>query len=362
MNRCVNIDWLQVYCREPPNIHLNAAYYKAQGYKVEIRAYGTPQYSEMFTIYENNMPFIEVRRNPYSLKKHGGIFNENDCHLRLSNRACYAISPIDDLRKFLLTHNYEYVSISRIDICMDFNVFDFGDKPEKVLKDYMEGKYSKINQCNISAHGKDSFKERLWNSLAWGSKNSPISTKMYNKSLELREQAAKYYIQDTWVVAGLRVDIDVWRVEFSIKSDIKGFVRLEDGTFQDNKLTTYDTRTKLLFVFHSLASRYFHFKHVEYQDNGKLRRKDRCKDKVLFFIHKDECAYKPIRLTLDTDPTRTDRILINRLYKIQYDFSLTKEQRKAAMELILFFHQTMRLAIDSKRYSLLRLSMETAVQ
>lgn len=362
MNRCVNIDWLQIFAREPKDQPLTADYFRRLGYVVDVRAYGTPQYKEMFTIFQNSFPFIEVRRAPYSIKANEGLFNPNDCHLRLSNRACYSESPVNELRKFMIAHNYEYISTSRIDICLDFNVFDFGDKPEKILKDYMEGKYSKINQCNIAAHGKDSFKCRNWNSLSWGSKKSPISTKMYNKTLELDESHDKFYIRDSWVAAGLRTDIPVWRVEFSIKSDIKGYVRLDDGHLIGNTLNNYDNRHKCLFLFHCLAARYFHFKYVEYMENGQLRRKDRCKDKVLFYIHKQEQEYKPIRLTLNTEPTRTDKILVNRLYKIMHDFSFTKYQRKAAIELIQFFHNEMRFPLSSEKFDNLVLGLEKAVQ
>lgn len=362
MNRCVNIDWLQVFCSEPLFRALDADYYKQQGYEVKARDYGTPQYQEMFTIYENGFPFIEVRRKPYSLKRNGGIFNENDCHLRLSNRACYSVSPIDDLRKFILAHGYEYHLITRIDVCLDFNFFDFGDNPAKILTDYMEGKYSKINQCNIAAHGKDKFAGRYWNSLSWGSQKSPISTKMYNKSQELREVTPKYYIQDSWQAAGLRLDVDVWRVEFSIKSDIKGFVKTDTGEIFSNTLNDYDNREKCLFRFHALANKYFHFKYVEYLKNGKLQRKDRCKDKVLFKLTKDERTYKPVKLTDNIDPTRTDRLLVKRLYEMQDNFQLNAEQRKAATEIIMLLHQKMRTPVDSSRFSNLILSLEKAVQ
>lgn len=356
MNRCVNIDWLQVYCREPYPYNLDADYFERQGYTVERRDYGTPQYREMFTVFQDGFPFIEVRRNPYSIKANGGIFDKNACHLRLTNRSCYAPTPIDDLRKFIIAHNYEYISISRIDICLDFNFFDFGDKPEKVLQNYMERKLSKINQCNIGAHGKDRWDGRLWNSLSWGSKNSMISTKMYNKSLELKETHDKFYIRDAWKEAGLRTDIDVWRVEFSIKSDMKGLVKLDTGEFIDNTLTNYDDRHKCLFRFHALADKYFHFKYVEVQDNGKLRRKDRCRDKVLFIISRDEQAYKPARLTKQHEPNRTDKILVNRLYSIADNYNLSAGDREAAIKLITYFHQEMRMPLYDERYSILRLS------
>lgn len=360
MNRCVNIDWMQVYCLEPFPYNLDAEYFRQKGYTVKVRDYGTPQYREMFTIYERQgFPFIEIRRNPYSLKRQGGIFEHNACHLRLSNRACYTESPIDDLRNFLIAHNYTYVSISRIDICLDFNFFDFGDKPEKILKDYMEGKYSKINQCNIGAHGKDRWAGRLWNSMSWGSHNSMISTKMYNKTLELNETHDKFYIRDAWTQSGLRTDIDVWRVEFSIKSDMKGLVKLDTGEFIDNTLNNYDNRNKLLFRFHSLADKYFHFKYVEYQDNGKLRRKDRCRDKVLFIISSKESAYKPARLTTQKEPNRTDKILCNRLYQLADDFNLSTSDRDAIIKIIEFFHRNMRMPIFNERLSNLILSHET---
>lgn len=305
----------------------------------------------MFTVYEKGFPFIEVRRSPYSLKENGGIFKIGDCHLRLSNRACYSTSPIDDLRHFIIAHNYTYKSISRIDLCLDFNVFDRGDKPEKVLNDYMEGKISKINQCNIGAHGKDRWDGRVWNSLKWGSPNSMVSTKLYNKSLELKETKDKFYIRDQWKAAGLRDDIPIWRVEFSISSDLKGFVKLDTGELINNLLTDYDTREKCLFRFHALAARYFHFKYVEYQDNGKLRRKDRCKDKILFKISKDEQVYKPAQLTLQTEPTRTDKMIMRRLYRLQFDFKVPAREAEAIGIIINFFNRHMRFPLTSEELS-----------
>lgn len=362
MNRCVNIDWLQIFCSEPAWQKQDADYFTSLGYEVKQREYGTPQYKEMFTIYEKGFPFIEVRRDPYSIKAFGGIFEPNDCHLRLANRACYSQSPINDLRRFMIAHNYHYKSISRIDICLDFNFFDFGDRPDRVLLDYMKGKISKINQSNIAAHGKDRWDGRLWNSLSWGSKNSMISTKMYNKSLELREAHPKYYITDQWEAAGLRTDIDVWRVEFSIKSDMKGMYHEDTGEFQSNKLTDYDTRDKCLFRFHSLANKYFHFKYVEYTRDGKLQRKDRCKDKILFHLTRDEKAYKPIQLTEQKEPDRTDSILCKRLEKIRDDTSLQTQYRIAAHSLMSYFLTYKRLSSNPSAVNNLLLTLEEAVQ
>ena len=68
----------------------DAAFFVEQGYEVKAREYGTPQYREMFTILDgDHFPMYEIRRNPYSIKANGGVFDARACHIRLSNRQCY---------------------------------------------------------------------------------------------------------------------------------------------------------------------------------------------------------------------------------------------------------------------------------
>ena len=126
-----------------------------------------------------------------------------------------------------------------------------------------------------------------------------VSTKLYNKTLELKQEKMKPYIVQAWMACNLITNpltmtkIDsrgreytptIWRVEFSIKSGNAGWAVLEDCNGHKNKnisiehkLSTYDTDKKLLTMFASLAHHYFHFKKFE---RGK--RKDLCEDKVLF--------------------------------------------------------------------------------
>lgn len=330
--RCVNIDWLEVYCNEG-GVRKDAAYFIDKGYKVVERQYGTPQYSQMFTLWENGFPLIEIRREPYSLRTSGGIFYPGDCHLRLSNRQCYSESPIDFLRKFLVAFSYTYKSISRIDICLDFTRFDNGEEPTEFIKRFMKGEVSKLNQCKVAAHGTDNWAGRVWNSIKWGAPTSPISTKLYNKSLEMKQQHRKFYIEDSWKAAGLDTSHDVWRVEFSVKSHIHGFVRLETGEIIESKLTTYDSRNKCLLAYHMLQSRYFDFRLVQRTRSGLLIRKNRCK-KLNLFVVGDGKPYKAIHLTKQHEPTRTDRMLIKRLHSIVADNSYSEKDRLSAQYLI----------------------------
>lgn len=249
---------------------------------------------------------LEVRRNPAS-QGLNGIHDPNECHIRLVNRTCYFDNAADYFEKFLQSNGYTDVRISRVDICLDFVRFDKGDDPQAFVRRYFRHKYAKINQGRISGHGEDTWTGQEWNSLSWGSKSSAVTTKMYNKTMELYDIKSdtfkKPYIRQAWAICGLIDDwqrvtkdgerVNVWRVEFSLRSAVKNWIPIEiDGNeknFQSlkNTLFCYSDRGKMLVMFASLANHYFHFK--KYKTG---QRKDRCKDKVLFDFSGEQLTYK----------------------------------------------------------------------
>ena len=333
--KCVNIDWLEVFCSE--NALCTPEYFKSRGYNVKVRPYGTPQYSMMFSIRDDaGRDILEIRRCPYSLKSQGGIFNENDCHIRLSNRTCYCQDPIGYLRRFLVDHCYELKLISRIDICLDFAVFDNGMTPEYFVSEYMKGEFLKLHQSrlhsfgsdfevDIAAHGRDCIKSKVWNSLSWGSKKSSVTTKLYNKSMEMKQKKTKHYILNRWEKAGLRYDIcDIWRIEFSLSSAIKGYVRIDDGELFPSSLSLYDAEDKLWRAWSACASRLFIF-----VIRSTATRKSRMTKIPLFDINDTAC--KPVELSTEEDPTRTERMLIRYLNRLRNDNQLTKSEDDAAI-------------------------------
>lgn len=319
VKRCVNIDWLELFCEES-NKHypMNAQYYKDHGYEVIERGYGTRQYKEMFVVCdEQEEPFIEIRRNPVSGDLDGrikGIFNQLSCHIRVVNRYCYHDNIVQLFSEFLMKHDYYVSRIYRLDLCLDFEKFDRGDDPQDVLIRYMKGKYTKVNQSNVSAHGKDKWESREWCSLSWGAPKSMVSTKFYNKTKELREAKDKPYIRMAWQRAGLvsdwvglsKVNGDgalyhptIWRVEFSIKSSARAWYviencngRKESILKQEHTLATYATKMDQLKAFANLAHHYFHFKIYE---EGVSKYK--CKDKVLFDFGSHDVYHLDVLLT-----------------------------------------------------------------
>lgn len=305
--RCVNLDWLEVHAREPFGQPRDCIYYYQKGYNYRKREYGTRVYREMFTLLApNDEPLLEIRRNPAS-QGIKGIHDPNECHIRLCNRTCYFDNAASFLQNFLETNGYTDVRISRVDICLDFDVFDKGDVPQAFVRRYFRHKYAKINQGRLASHGEDTWTGQEWNSISWGSRSSAVTTKLYNKTLELydlkSDTFAKPYIREAWFRCGLIDDIqrvtkdgekvDIWRVEFSLCSAIKNWVPItldgDDKKYQSlrNTLDVYDSREKLLVMFASLAQHYFHFKKYK---NGT--RKDRCRDKVLFDFSGQQLVYK----------------------------------------------------------------------
>ena len=221
----------------------------------------------------------------------------------------------------------------------------------------MSGKYSKMNQTNISAHGQDQWNGRLWNSLSWGRPQSMISTKLYCKSIELQQAHDKPYIRWQWYINHLtdepihntKHNADgqvytpaIWRVEFSIKSSAKRWFLIERSDQRHGKipmpytLDTFDTHERRLIIFASLARHYFRFKYYEPD-----KRKDRCKDKVLFDFSTLDYFVKVERVTKGTKPdNRWKRI---RTMLLTFDMMTSDQQATKAIETLLAYVDQMLL-------------------
>lgn len=299
LKRCINVDWLECYCLEsqPRDAH----YFASLGFDVQERDYGTRLYKEMFTVFVEGQPFVEVRRAPSSSGSATAskFFDPRACHIRLCNRTCYCNNAGELMRDFLDAHGYVFMNLCKIDLAMDFEKFDSGDVPAKFLERYLKGRYSKVNQCNLSVHGKDEWDGRLYNSVSWGSKSSPVFTRFYDKTMELKEAKDKPYIRQAWASCGLVDDFiqltkvgedgvvykpRIWRLEFSISSSVKNWVCFDVDTLGNkthlskrNDLSMYLNRESLIPMYASLVNHYFHFKKFE-----EGVRKDRCEDKTLF--------------------------------------------------------------------------------
>ena len=373
--RCINIDWLEVYCHESNDRYpCNAEYFRRQGYLVKEREYGTRVYKEMFEIV-NDMgdPLIEIRRNPASGESDFNGLLPCSTHIRLPNWMLYQGNPVEFLRNFLLKNDYIFKRIYRIDIAYDFEKFDSGDQPARFARRYLQGKYRKINQCDLSIHGKDRWSTIDYNSLSWGSKSSMVTTKLYNKTLELKQaKNDKPWIKTAWMIHGL-IDNpcsmtkmnalgelytpDIWRVEFSMMSQADGWLVVEfnNGKKQikqtiPHKLSLFDSSDKLWQRFQDLAFNYFHFKIAEKKKTKRglidealgmvnsggveeWQRKDRCADKILFYWDTDHQFMRLSMAPSKSQPNKLEQSLKTKL--IAYKMSHHDEKIRIAADCII---------------------------
>ena len=325
--RCVNLDWLEVSCEESNNrFPCDPEYFRSRGFIVHERDYGTRVWGQVFTIEDSEgHDWIEVRRCPPSGASDFKGLNEYSCRLRVVNAQLYVDGCVQRFRDFLATHDYIFKRIYRIDIAYDFEYFDSGDQPARFARRYVECKYRKINQCKMNAFANDTWTSFDWESLSWGSPHSMVSTKLYNKTREIETVSKqKTYIVYSWFLNGLiddpvnrlRVNSDgvkykpeIWRLEFSMKSQADRWLVIEDQSGKRVKkkaiphtLEMFDATDKVWQRFQDLAFHYFHFKKYV-----KDRRKDLCPDKVLFHWDKD---HEWRQLDMAIRPTKPDNELM----------------------------------------------------
>lgn len=177
-----------------------------------------------------------------------------------------------------------------------------------------------------------------------------VSTKMYNKSLELEQSHDKPYIRYAWYLCGLIsnpidgtlkqadgsiVKPDIWRVEFSIKSSAKKWYVMENNNlhkktneYVPHTLDCYDNRGRLLTAFANLARCYFHFK--VYQPDV---RKDRCQDKVLFEFSPSDSFYR-IAGNVNSRPATPFNLRLVRYLSTYRETTPNEHTKKIATELI----------------------------
>lgn len=368
----INLDWLEVFALENIDVPLSPDMLKRAGMKVQVRDYGTPQYQQMLTVFgDDGFPLLEVRRLPYSLKRNGGIFEDNACHIRLCNRACYMFKPVEVLRDFMRRFRVEFVSLSRVDFCCDFLTFANRYKVTTFIRDYLERRVAKINQPNISMHGREEWEQLYINSLKWGSPSSIVTTKLYDKTLELsRDGHGKPWIEAYWLknkLCSLQtvvydyynkkdkviekrlkvvpvpfgterdevIPIDsverqtIWRVEFSVNVKGSRVLDIDTGEVFKMSLSDIDDEMKLARWFFNLSGCYFRFVRREVR-NGKVVRKDRCPAVQMW--KSDEISVLRLKKLPEREMFgRTDRMLVNRLTRLAETFDNLTDKQRAAM-------------------------------
>lgn len=277
MNRIelLNIDWLSVnyLVEDSPLICGNEYHTIALKYIPEN--YTTRQFRYVYYVYDKytNEEIATIVCNPLSK-----ILDSRLHQIKLSNWLLYTNMAKSYLHKIKEDLSAQFLSISRIDLCVDILGFDF----KKFIEKYHNNELREKSPKNVAEYYKkyniNGKQESVYTGISWGSKSSDWTAKIYDKIREIQEESGKLYILDYFKVNGINPDFEkIWRYEFSITS-VRSLYVIERVKKDDYKYT-YENDCNVLLdddnIFDFMTQRnllkYYYNLHAFAENTGKKR-------------------------------------------------------------------------------------------
>lgn len=300
-------------------------------YKVEREKMQTRHFKSIYRITD---PVTGEEVASLVADPHSEILKMDSGLLKVVNKFLYQKDLLVYVKKLLRDLKLEFRTISRIDICVDFLKFSSGLQPANFIKNYMAGKYVKTGKGKGKAVFNNTARGIEYESLKFGSETSDVTYYLYNKSQEMKDVKNKQWIRDNWTANGWDGKHDVWRLEFSLKSNTQTIIDPETGeaffSFKDLEIAN---RIEDIFKFH--FDRYFRFVY------GKKKcRKDRMKPLNLMSGYK----FVGIRIELSDkkEADRSDKIFSKKL------MSLNAEMRGHDIELGIFTNELLTYFVSNR--------------
>ena len=309
MTNLLSLDWLSLYVRCP---QLG----KHTSFTIKRMPYGTRQYRYIDEYFYNSNRIATLCHAPLS-----PILTSGTGILKFDNHIFYTSGGLQFINYILNEFDYELLSISRLDICSDFQYFDNGWTPNLLIHSFLKNDLWKIGQNNYNDRGKQDNNHKH-SYLRFGSNTSDVAIYLYNKSLEMREVKQKNYIVDKWKKCNYLEDKDIWRLEVSIKGSNLKVIDTESGEQRNIQLSDLQDFDNLTQLYNSLIDKYF-----EFRINDGQQRKDRMERLPLFSGSYDKyCIYIPNKHNVTT---RADRIFVK---KAEETFKELRERGKLSDE------------------------------
>lgn len=301
----LNIDWLSVnYLVE--NSPLSAGEEIKIGLlKFVPENYTTRQFRYVYYIFleHTEKEIATIVCNPLST-----ILDARLHQVKLSNWLLYTDSAKTYLHYIKNALNAQFLSISRLDLCVDMVGFDFLGFITKYHNNELREKAPK----NVTEHYKkyniDGIQQSVYTGISWGSKSSDWTAKIYDKIREINEESGKLYIIDYFEKNGINTDCEkVWRYEFSITS-LKNIYRLEEQYIID-EITLNDTNV-FDFNVQKYVLRYYLSLHAFAENTNKIRFIDEKRYHILNLLSQ-EVPPKRIRSIREKKKDYSAKVTIN---------------------------------------------------
>lgn len=301
----LNIDWLSVnYLVENSPLTAGEEFHTIS-LKYIPENYTTRQFRYVYYVYDNytNEEIATIVCKPLSK-----ILDERLHQVKISNWLLYTDMAKDYLHRIKKDLSAKFLSISRLDICVDVVGFDFLDFVTKYHNNELREKSPKNVAEYYKKYNVDGIQKSIYTGISWGSRSSDWTAKIYDKIREIQEESGKIYILDYFKANGINTDFEkVWRYEFSITS-LKSKYRLEDE-YTIDEIMLNDTNV-FDFAVQKYVLRYYLSLHAFAENTGKVRFIDEKRYHILNLLSQ-EVPPKRIRRRREKKKDYSAKVAIN---------------------------------------------------
>lgn len=323
----VSIDWLSIYCD-------CSAMAPCQDYIFDKEPYGTQEFKDMYTIYLYGEEIAILTCNPRS-----SVMKPGTGMLKILNPILYQQGLPEIVYDLLYSCNIQFLNISRLDLCADFNHFEGYPQMQQFFQDFLTIKLWKIGAAKYKVCANkatefdcDYFKliglqssQHTYQYLRFGSKVSKVSAYLYNKTQEFRDVKRKNYIAEAWKANEIDEKQEVWRLEFSLKGDGIKFLNQETKQWQSKNLEMVFDPIQRTQLYNALYLKYWDFR-----VNDGQKRKDRMKHAALLPI--ESSILKPVVITGSDVTNREQKRMISAIERTYDEVRLKRQTRNETLE------------------------------
>lgn len=241
MQNLISLDWLTVNYLCSENSEYLLQFPKNQAFKFEKKPYSTRHFRDIFEVFFGGQIVATIVKNPLS-----DILDRRLTQVKLSNQLFYQFTDRIILQQLKECLELSYLSISRVDVCIDVECFPLNDFVEKLRKFEIKMKSKRKTQEYYLLNPK---KETIdYEGIKFGTNISAYTFKIYNKSKEIREESYKWYINDWWAANGWSRQTDIYRLEFSIM-EIDDLCTPEGVAIDDCTVFDFEVKSAILRVY-----------------------------------------------------------------------------------------------------------------
>lgn len=345
-NYLISCDWLQVFGQLHQDVYGRAEIMSpSSAYTIQQQSYSTPVWNEVYIIYEGTIEVATLCRRP----RITGMALKS-ASLKLANRVLYSNNWRNSLKSIMSVLNFEYIGITRIDLCYDCNRLYGGIDVHNFLFDFVTHApycYGHIirsgSRCMTMEATRSNNGALKISALRWGKKSSDKGAYCYNKSLELLQVKDKPWIREAWENAGLLnvwkkeqwdelpakeknrlnaigdsesfIQTPVWRFEVSIKGHGKDLLDMQTGNLFKMDLDAIGTQAGLEEMFYAYAEQVFDFRVSRGQTTIR-----NYEPMQIFEKSEQPVMAKPYRMSKLADTGRSEKMILNKLIKLQQTY------------------------------------------